>query len=74
MSHPFVGVRHRDDEREPADVTAPDPTEEIDMTYGVIALLVALFLALLPVPGGVLWAPLPLGGVVDDLRRWRNGS
>jgi hypothetical protein len=67
------------------------------MTYGVIALLgLALFLALLPVSGGVLWAPpplglfllalaglfagaegrtvLPRGGVVDDPRRWRDGS
>jgi hypothetical protein len=78
-------------------VPAPNPTEEIEMMYGLIALLgLALFLALLPISGGVLWAPLPLGvflfalagvfaaaedrtvgqrgGVVEDARRWRNGS
>jgi hypothetical protein len=65
--------------------------------FGLIALLgLFLFVATLPVPGGVLFAPLPLGlflfglagvfagaedttvrqrgGVVDDPRRWRNGS
>jgi hypothetical protein len=65
--------------------------------FGLIALVgLALFVATLPVPGGVLFAPLPLGlflfglagvfvgsddrsvrqrgGVVENPRRWRDGS
>jgi hypothetical protein len=38
------------------------PTEEIKMMFGITALLgLVLLVALLPVPGGVLFAPLPLG-------------
>jgi hypothetical protein len=36
--------------------------EAIDMIFGLSALLgLALFVATLPVPGGVLFAPLPIG-------------